>query len=220
MAWVWLCFFNVVAGWLRLWWCECGCVSSLLVSSRRRNCEHPTITWKGADVLFPAWPESRSPAHGLTLGDLGWVSRLTSGQSFPSQRPHGTQFQSEAIRKVMPFLLRGPSVCGRSGWWADLGGVRVTPAWTTESPTITRLTTELWFMIQGRISFQCGLRTSTFSLPFSSGKRGSDVRGSVFKTSSLDGRAGCDWHGTVEDTAGCACSDLAFWAPSERLFVK
>ena len=76
--------------------------------------EHLTITWKGADVLFPARPESRSPAHVLTLGNLGCVSRLTSGQLSPFLRPHGTWLQTEAVRKVVPFPLGGLGVCARS----------------------------------------------------------------------------------------------------------
>lgn len=55
---------------------------------RHRNCQHPTSTWKGADVLFPVRPESRSPANVLSLGDLGCVSCWPSGQPSPSLRPH------------------------------------------------------------------------------------------------------------------------------------
>lgn len=51
-------------------------------------------------------PHTRGP--GLSLpSNLGTV--------IMSRRPHGTRLQSEAVRKVMPFPLGGPSVCGRSG---------------------------------------------------------------------------------------------------------
>lgn len=49
---------------------ECGCPFTSGFS-RRRNCGCPAITRQGADVLFPAGLESRSPASVLTLRSLG-----------------------------------------------------------------------------------------------------------------------------------------------------
>lgn len=63
---------------------------------------------KGADVLFSARLESRSPTRVLTLGNPGCGSHLTSGQLSPFLRPRSTHFRAKALRKTMPSQLVGP----------------------------------------------------------------------------------------------------------------
>lgn len=143
---------------------ECGCPFTSGFS-RRRNCGCPAITRQGADVLFPAGLESRSPASVLTLRSLGCAPLPLPSSPFNLRT---TDPISETLRALTSKPRQPESSCpppppssqdSASAHEGDhertMGSAPPRPGTqtrATESPTITKFTAELQFTVHGRFS--------------------------------------------------------------------
>ena len=149
-------------------WSECGCVSSLLVSSGTGTASIPQARGKVLMCYFQSGPKAEVQPMSSALGTWA-VSPVGPQDSHPHlwDPTHLTPNQGSSQGPASQLGRLG--VCRRSWWWAvlavSLPGVRGTQAWAAESPTVTRFPANLPFMIHGRISSQCALGRATFSSP-------------------------------------------------------